>query len=215
MLTRGFRSNPALREKRASTIKQHFAIAIMFVPLTPEQFRTQGHINMPHFVKPILMTSTPTSELEPPRFETLKPMLFAGLVERYDCQSPAGIPNQWQRFAPFLGNIPRQVGKIAYGVIYNFDGDGHFDYLCGVEVAAAGDLPKGITSLPVPAQKYAVFTHRGHIAGIRATISAIWSKWLPESGHESVNAPSFERYGPEFDPQTGLGGFEIWVPVEA
>jgi len=55
--------------------------------------------------------------------------------------------------------------------------------MCGVEIAAKRDLPKGITTLSVPAQKYAVFTHRGHIAGIRATIAAIWSKWFPESGH--------------------------------
>jgi AraC family transcriptional regulator len=142
-------------------------------------------------------------------------MLYAGLVERYDCQAPAGIPDQWQRFTPYLGNIPGQVGKVAYGVIYNFDGDGNFNYMCGVEIAAAADLPKRITSLPVPAQKYAVFSHRGHIAGIRATCTAIWSKWFPESGHQSANAPSFERYGPEFNPQTGLGGLEIWVPVQA
>jgi len=28
------------------------------------------------------------------------------------------------------------------------------------------------------------------------------------------DAPEFERYGPEFDPRSGNGGLEIWVPVK-
>ena len=111
--------------------------------------------------------------------------------------------------------IPTQVGKVAYGVIYNFDSDSNFDYLSGVEVADASDLPKGITSLQVAGQKYAVFTHRGHIAGIRATFTAIWNKGIPESGCQVAAAPTLERYGPEFNPLTGMGGFEIWVAVQA
>ena len=75
--------------------------------------------------------------------------------------------------------------------------------------------PRAFTSLTAPGQRYAVFEHRGHIAGIRATISTIWSKWLPESSHQATDGPSFERYGPEFNPLTGLGGFEIWIPIQA
>jgi len=159
------------------------------------------------------MDTTPVPELAPPRFESLKPMLLAGLVERYNCQSPGGIPDQWQRFGPHLGNVPGQIGHVAYGACYNFDGDGNFDYLCAVEVAGGAKLSPGLTSLQVPANKYAVFTHTGHVAGIRATISAIWNQWLPASGCKPVEAPTFERYGPEFNPRTGLGGFEIWVAV--
>jgi AraC family transcriptional regulator len=75
-------------------------------------------------------------------------------------------------------------------------------------------LPAGISRLEVPSQQYAVFTDKGHISGIRSTISAIWKDWFPSSGYQSVNAPSLERYGLEFDPRTGRGGFEIWVPVK-
>jgi AraC family transcriptional regulator len=183
--------------------------------LTPEQVRSQAHLNNTQLVEAIVMSATPTAELTPPRFETKKPMLVARVVERYDCQSPGGIPDQWQRFSPYLGKIPGQVGQTAYGVIYNFDGDGNFDYMCGVEIAAAADLPRGITSLQVPEQNCAVFTHRGHVAGIRTTFKAIWSQWFPEFGHQAASAASLERYGPEFNPMTGMGGFEIWIPIEA
>jgi AraC family transcriptional regulator len=183
--------------------------------LTPEQVRFQGHVNNIEVVEEIPMNATPTLELAAPRFETHKPTEFAGILARYNCQAPAGIPDQWQRFAPFIGTIPGQVGKAAYGVCYNFDSEGNFDYMCAVEVAGMRDLPKGITSLRVPAQKYAILTDRGHIAGIRATMASIWSKWLPESGHKAAHAPTIERYGPEFNPVTGLGGFEIWIPIES
>jgi AraC family transcriptional regulator len=183
--------------------------------LTPKQIRFQGHLNNIQLVEAIVMNETLNADLAPPRFETSKPMVLAGLVERHHCESPTGIPDQWQRFGPYLGRIPGQVGKVAYGAIYNFDRESNFDYMCAVEVAGSPVLPQSMTSLHVPAQKYAVFTHRGHIAGIRSTIAAIWNQWFPESGHKAVEATTLERYGPEFDPQTGMGGVEIWIPIEA
>ncbi|HEV3343605.1 MAG TPA: AraC family transcriptional regulator [Pirellulales bacterium] len=182
--------------------------------ITPEQLRSQGHFNNLHLQEAITMSTSQAPNLAPPRFETLKPRLMAGIVERYNCQSPAGIPDQWQRFVPYLGSIPGQVGKVAYGVCYDFDREGNFDYMCAVEVTGSPVLPKGMTTLSLAAQRYAVFTHHEHIAGIRSTIAAIWSNWLPESGHQAVEAPTLERYGPEFDPKTGLGGVEIWIPIQ-
>jgi AraC family transcriptional regulator len=183
--------------------------------LTPEQVRAQGHLDNIHFVEAIAMNTTPVPDLAPPRFETVEPMLFAGLVEHYQCEATAGIPDQWQRFAPYLGIIRPRVGQAAFGVIYNFDSESNFDYMCGVQVASSDQLPKGIGTLTVPRQKYAVFAHSGHIAGIRAAFAAIWSTWIPKSGCQVAEAPTLERYGPEFNPQTGLGGFEIWIPIRA
>lgn len=182
--------------------------------LTPEQVRSQGHLNNLLLVEAIAMTAAPVSNLVPPRFETLQPMVLAGLLERHNCQSAAGIPDQWQRFTPYLGAIPGQKENVAYGVKCNFDGESNFDYLCGVEISGTPVLPRGLTTFQLPAQHYAVFTHRGHIASIRSMHAAIWNQWFPESGHKAADAPTFERYGPEFDPRTGLGGVEIWVPIE-
>jgi AraC family transcriptional regulator len=182
--------------------------------LTPEQVRAQGHLNDIPLVEAIAMTTTPVAELAEPRFETHEPMLLAGPVERYACESPHGIPAQWQRFSAHLGHIPGQKGNAAYGAVYNFDSESNFDYMCGVEVNGSSDLPKGFETLRIPSQKYVVFRHAGHVAGIRATIAAIWTKWLPESGYQAAKAPTLERYGPEFNPSTGLGGFEIWIAIQ-
>jgi AraC family transcriptional regulator len=42
----------------------------------------------------------------------------------------------------------------------------------------------------------------------------IWTAALPKAQLAPVAAPCFERYPPKFDPATGLGGFEIWLPLE-
>jgi AraC family transcriptional regulator len=66
----------------------------------------------------------------------------------------------------------------------------------------------------IPEQKYAVFCQRDHISTIRSTWNAIWNEWLPNSEYEVADAPDFERYGEHFNSATGIGGFEIWIPVK-
>jgi AraC family transcriptional regulator len=181
---------------------------------TPEAVRAERNVATLSLVEPIKMDETMLTQLEPPRFENGKTLLIAGLSERYDCDSSKAIPSQWQRFMPYIGNIPGQIGRTAYGVCCNSDEEGNFDYICGVEVADFSELPPELSRLRIPARRYAVFTHPDHISTIRRTVNTIWNKWLPESGYEVADAPDFERYGPEFDPKTGTGGVEIWIPLE-
>jgi len=180
---------------------------------TPEQVRSGACLDQLNLVEPLRMTQTLT-DISPPRFETGKPMLIAGLTERYNQETTAGIPAQWQRFQPWLGQIPGQVGDVAYGVCYNGDGEGNIGYMSGVEVSDFGDLPPELSKVRLPAQTYAVFTHKGHVGDVHHTWTTIWNRWFPDSGKQHADAPDFERYGPEFDPRTGLGGFEIWVPIK-
>jgi AraC family transcriptional regulator len=183
--------------------------------LTPEAVRTQGHLCNIELVDPIKMDETLIGDLKPTRFENGGPLLIAGLGERYTWETSKAGPAQWQRFVPYLGNISGQVGKATFGVACNGDDEGNFDYIAGVEVTDFSDLPPAFSRVRIGPQKYAVFSHRDHISTIRRTVRTIWTKWLPESGHEVADAPSFERFGEEFDPKTGMGGFEIWIPIKA
>jgi AraC family transcriptional regulator len=149
-----------------------------------------------------------------PRFENRNAFFIVGLSERYNHKEISGIPAQWQRFAPRLGRIPGQVGWNSYGVCCNFDGAGNMDYICGVEVSANSPVPEGLVQLPVEAQKYAVFTHRDHISQIGKTWDGIYNRWPKTSGQALVMAPQFESYGSDFNPQTGTGVVEIWIPIE-
>jgi AraC family transcriptional regulator len=155
------------------------------------------------------------AELEPPRFIDGKPMLIAGIAKRYNrnemVTAMTGIPLQWQRFLVDMAKMPGRVGRVAYGVSYNGDQAGNFDYLCGVEVTAAPPSPD-FSSVSLGTQRYAVFTHRGPISAISATWRAIY-QWLPASGYMRARAPDFERYSEDFDTRSNSGYVEIWIPV--
>ena len=184
--------------------------------VTPEAVRAQRHLSNRNLVEPIKLDETPIENLKPARFENGKQLLIAGLAERYTWETSKAIPAQWQRFVPYLSNMPRQVGKATFGVSYNGDDEGNFDYIAGTEVADFSDLPAALrAALRLGPRKYAVFAHREHISAIRRSVNTIWNKWLPDSGHEVADAPSFERFGEAFDFQTGMGGFEIWIPIRA
>jgi AraC family transcriptional regulator len=183
--------------------------------LVPETVRAQRHLDNIALVEPIMMDQTLLADLKPARFESRAAFLVAGLAERYDCETNKAIPAQWQRFVPHIGHIAGQVGATAYGVCCNADDEGNFDYIAGVEVASFSGLPGDFGRVRIPAHEYAVFTHADHVSTVRRTVMTIWNKWLPESGLEVADAPNFERYGEAFDGRTGLGGFEIWIPVKA
>jgi AraC family transcriptional regulator len=181
--------------------------------VTPEAVRAQGHLRTLPLVMPIRLETDMTTEPLNAKIHDHDALLIAGSNERYSCSTRAGIPSQWQRFAPHLGRVPSQVGQDAYGVCYNTDDEANMDYLCGVEVKDFSAVPSDFARLRIGPQRYAVFQHRGHISLIDQTLQAIFSKWLPESEYEIADAPLLERYPPSFDGRTGMGGMEIWVPI--
>lgn len=183
--------------------------------LTPDSVRAQRHLANVTLVEPIAMNDSLIVELDPPRFEHGRALLIAGLGERYSFETNRGIPQQWERFQPYIGNIPGQIGRTAYGVCCNGDGAGNFEYIAGVEIASFDDLPAEFSRVRVPARRYVVFSHRDHISRMRATVYTIWNRWLPNSGYTHADAPDFERYDERFDPLTGTGVVEVWLPIEA
>ena len=182
--------------------------------VTPESVRSRGNFNNLALTEPIAMSTTLAPQLEAPRIETLPRKRLAGIVDRYDFETATGLANQWQRFAPYRGHIVKQIGHEMYGVSYNFDEDGKFDYLSGVEVNAHTGLPFGLVQLDLPKQKYAVFRYGGHVAEIRAVLAAIRSEALTASGYKAAQGPTLEKFGDQLNPTTGMGRFEIWIAVQ-
>jgi predicted transcriptional regulator YdeE len=154
--------------------------------------------------------------LSMPTFQQGPDLLIAGLNASYGKATRAKIPQQWQRLAPYLGKLPGQVGQDTYGVCDAAGPDYQFEYLAGVTVSSPDRLPDGFTTVKVDARRYVVFTHPGHVSSLPATIDTIWTKWAPDCGLPVARgAPWFERYTPEFDLGTGLGGMEVWIPLGA
>lgn len=154
------------------------------------------------------------SSVTPMRFEEGRALLVAGFGQRYTLASNSGIVALWQDFAAFMGKVPGQVGPTAYGVCCNPDGEGGFEYIAGVEVDTLEGLPDDFRSVELTPRRYAVFEHNGHISGIGQTTQAIWQEWLPASTYQAADAPEFERYDERFDPLSGHGILEIWLPLK-
>jgi AraC family transcriptional regulator len=182
--------------------------------LTPDEVRTHGDVGTLDLREPIRMTDSKTATIAPPRVVRSDTLLIFGLGQRYHGTN-AGIPQQWDRFLPYIGNTPGQVGRVTYGIICSTDDSDSIEYVCGVQVREFPPEPREFTRLRIPAQTYAVFDHPDHVSNIPKTWQAIWEQGLSDAGYEAADGPAFERYDERFDPRTGLGGFEIWVPIKA
>ena len=149
--------------------------------------------------------------MKEPRFTDAPAMLLVG-IRRHHRVSDAGatVPPQWDEFRS-MGLRPDRAPR-AFGVMCGTNGD-EFEYMTALEVASFDDAPAGIVRMRVPAQHYAVFRHDGHVSAIGETWRAIMEEWLPQSDYEDAETPAFEVYDRCFDPETGNGGFEIWLPV--
>jgi AraC family transcriptional regulator len=148
-----------------------------------------------------------------PRYETLPPMLLAGDRRHHKfADFLKTVDEQWREFR-HGGPIPERCSDVFYGAMCQTYQEG-FEYMCAVEVSSFEGLAADIGRMRVPEQEYAVFTHRGKASDLPTTWAAIWGDWLPGSGRTPANTPDFEKYGEEFDAETGTGLIEIWFPVE-
>ena len=167
-------------------------------------------------MQPAQMKTSLASQLEAPSVENFGPLLIAGLRKHFAAAPWNDTPELWQSFAPYLGKISGQVGLKAYGLCFLMANG--LDYLSGVEVSSSSGLPNDFTMVSIPAQRYLIFPHREHVSKLHETCDKI-AEWLPTSGYEAakpVGAPDFfECYSEKFNPGTGMGGMEVWVPIKA
>jgi AraC family transcriptional regulator len=181
--------------------------------MTPEAARCAGSVAGLALIKPLDMCEVGQPDLATVRWERASSMTLIGLTGRHQFSAPQNIPAQWRRFMELYPQVPAKADRIPIGVTLPLDKNGEFEYLCGAQVRPAAKTLAGLVRLDVLANNYAVFQHRDHVATLRGTYSAIWNHWLPAGGWMAARAPILERHNPAFDPATGQGGVEIWVPI--
>jgi AraC family transcriptional regulator len=182
--------------------------------VTPESVRDSGSLAGLAIVEPMTVPSQEAVRVNNPRVVAGAEIRIVGLPAHYSYDATAGIPGQWQRFMTFAMTIPERRPGIPIGVATNVDAEGGFDYICAVEVSAFSTTPAEWVRIAIPAHRYAVFEHLAHISTLQKTYSAIWDEWLPAHRLTSSDAPSIERHKETFDPRTGNGGVDLWIPVE-
>ena len=150
---------------------------------------------------------------QPLRIETSSTLTLAGRNGTFPIGPSLGIKELWASFMEDFGKIEGQVGLKAYGVCHNFDGTGMMDYLAGVEVKDAGQVPGYLYTLTIPTRKVAVFFHQGPLESISRTWAKIFEEWLPSAKLQVAEGPQFEIYPPDFDGDKGAAAVEIHIPV--
>jgi AraC family transcriptional regulator len=147
-----------------------------------------------------------------PKFVSLPAFTLVGMKMRVRPQGK--VPGElWDEFGPRMGEVQHVAGPdIAYGLTDNMNmGTGEFDYMAGLQVGSAADIPAGMTAHDVPAQTYAVFPCT--LPTIRATFDHIYAVWLPGSGYARTSGPELELYDETFDPRDPASVFEVYIPI--
>lgn len=183
--------------------------------ITPDEARKGCPIDERLLVKPIRMEDMTMTELAEPQTKHRDAMTVVGLGARYRMDTAENIPALWQKFQQYEGSLG-EVPGYWYGVCGDWGDTGEdFFYMAGVEVPREPvDLPPELTTFRLPAQSYLVFRHDGHISQLNQTMATIFGRYLPENGYDpSAMKAYFEFYEEKFDPRTGLGGIELWMPA--
>ena len=157
-------------------------------------------------------------QLETPRIETGKPLQHAGLQQKYNSRTRADIPKQWDRFVLQIPALSGKNSGAAYGVVWAGREPDSINYFCGVEVPDNIKIPAEFIRVSIPSQHFAKFFHHDHVSKLHETEMAIMDNWMAEHRDQLVRDQKLpqmiEYYGPGFNPQTGMGDTEVWIPVK-
>ncbi|MGL5116633.1 MAG: AraC family transcriptional regulator [Beijerinckiaceae bacterium] len=204
-LQHGYNSHEAFSRAFKSTFGQ-----------TPEMIRAERSLDGVVLIEPFQLKDQSAIALKEPKISEHKGILAIGLLGQYAFGANEGIAGQWAKFmgSMFVG-IENKVPSIPIGVTLGIDDDGNFDYVTAVEVNSSTTVPSGLTKVQISPRHWAIFEHDGNITTLSKTYMAIWDRWLPDHNQRLANSPSIERHKETFDPRTGNGGVEIWIPIEA
>lgn len=129
------------------------------------------------------------------------------------------IADLWNKFGLRRAEIKNAVNtEVTLGLseyMPDITDESEFIYCACTEVSDFRDVPKGIITKTVPPSKYAVFTHRGPMAGLKDTFDFIYGIWLPESGYEPAEHDTIEWYDSRSGDFSSPGyEFDIYIPLK-
>jgi AraC family transcriptional regulator len=183
---------------------------------TPEQVRAARSTANLNLVEARTVNDFPAIKLAEPEIAQRGPTLVAGLSQNFLFSERGAIPTLWQKFMPLMLQVPDLRPGTTYGIIMgSLLGDDGFDYTAAIEIRSIDEMPVGLKALRIPAGRSAIFRHGGHVADVGAVCNAIATDWSDRTDLVPSEGPiqMIEHYPPSFDPMTGQGGFEIWLPL--
>lgn len=147
-----------------------------------------------------------------PRIEQRPSLHLIGSICDYslsDGDMLRALPLQWAALSPLIPRPAAGVEPVTFGVALPVQDPSCFRYMTAYPAAADDTPPRGLSLVTLPAGSYLAFQHDGHVTTLHRTVSAACEGRRPIEG-----LPGFlEYYGPDFDPATGLGDIEVWLPL--
>lgn len=180
---------------------------------TPEQVRGRGSVEGLATTPPLRLRSRRASP-PLPQLKRLGGMKLVGLAAPCSPNEIIHIPAQWQRFmSSYYDYIPNKVKEMPIGMCEPPDDEGCFNYVCAAKVEAFERQLPGLGSFECEPRSYAVFAHNDHVSTIFDTYTAIWNQALPAMARTVADCPVLELHNDTFDPDTGLGGVQLCIPL--
>ena len=127
------------------------------------------------------------------------------------------LPEAWGDFFKAADGKFRPEYMNCYGLSDNMNMDTEtFDYTIGMERESYTEVPEGFEEVKLPANKYAVYTFKGKIAGdnVSRFIGDIHMKWMPEEKLEYAAEYSFEYYDERWQDDSDDSELDIYVPIK-
>ncbi len=123
------------------------------------------------------------------------------------------LPPLWDAFLARRHEIANVQTSPLYGVVIPTPGQEKLNYLCGALVHGQPAVPKGMTTLTIPAATYAEFTHRGLPKELNQSVNYIYAGWLLSSDMRHTYGPDLESYGADYIPNSRDSVIRYAVPV--
>ena len=141
------------------------------------------------------------------------PMQFEGINQEI-VKLAQSITEEQRKEMRSLQNIaPREIVNASYEADANFmKEEGHLTHLIGV-LTTEEEISPLLEKVPVPAYTWAVFPNEGPFPStLQNTMANVYAQWLPTSGYEVIQAPSFSFT--KVDPQKKDYAYsEVWIPI--
>lgn len=180
---------------------------------SPEAVRAAGTADGLPLLAPLQLPEPQALLLPEPGIEMQAAISAIGCTALYHYDAVSGIPGQWQRFMSDLRASSACVRAPPIGIATVVDADGAFEYTCAIEASATTDVPRGFMPVHVPARRCAVFPHDGHVSMLSRTYAAIYDRASLDGGLRIADGPCVEQHRLSFDPRTGAGGVDLYVPL--
>jgi predicted aldo/keto reductase-like oxidoreductase/predicted transcriptional regulator YdeE len=125
----------------------------------------------------------------------------------------------WAKFQELAPKVPNKDTSHGLGISIGSKElfkKGENRYIAANEVSSVDEVPEGMITETIPAQKYAVFTHSGKVSNLGETYRFIFEDWRPNNTryNQVLFAPLFEWYDQRFDANSDDSELDLYIPIE-